>query len=250
MELNREWYRSEFIHHEFVGEHRQLESELSFYEAVVAGDMAQVDKNCEKNDFSNPEGMGILSEDPLRNLRYHFVVTVAMITRYCVHGGMEQDRAYSLSDFYILKMDKCKNIQEISKLHDIMCKDFCQQMNIIRKSKVLSKPVVLCLDYIYSHIHYRITLEELADYVSLSKNYLSALFKQEMGIPVSSYITNLKIEKACNLLQYSDYSLSEIAAYLSFSTESHFIQVFRRKIGFTPYEFRKNNFRQKWKSIE
>lgn len=250
MDLNKEWYRSEFTHHEFMNEHRTLENELSFYEAVVEGNMEAVEENCKKKDFSNPEGMGKLSENPLQNLRYHFVVTVAMITRYCVHGGMEQDKAYSLSDFYILKMDKCKTIEEISDLHDVMSKDFCQQMNIIKKSNVLSKPIVLCLDYIYTHIHYRITLEELAENLSLSKNYLSALFKSEMGIPVSNYILNLKIEKACDLLQYSDYSLSDITNYLAFSSESHFIKVFQKKMGMTPNKYRKQNFRSDWKHIE
>ena len=52
--------------------------------------------------------MGKLSENKLQNIRYHFVVTTAMIARYCVHNGMEQEKAYGLSDFYILKMDKCK----------------------------------------------------------------------------------------------------------------------------------------------
>lgn len=250
VDLNKEWYRSEFTHHEFLDEHRKLESELSFYEAVVDGNMELVEKNCKMKDFSNPEGMGKLSENPLQNLRYHFVVTVAMITRYCVHGGMEQDKAYSLSDFYILKMDKCKTIEEISELHDVMSKDFCQQMSIIKKSNILSKPIVLCIDYIYSHIHFRITLEELAEYLKLSKNYLSALFKKEMGMPVSTYIMKLKIDKACNLLQLSDYSLSEIANYLSFSSESHFIHTFQKEVGMTPNKYRKSNFRTDWNRIE
>ena len=195
------------------------------------------------------EGMGKLSEDPLQNIRYHFVVTTAMITRYCVHGGMEQEKAYSLSDFYILKMDSCKSIQEISKLHDTMCIDMCKQMNIIRNSQILSKPIVLCIDYIYSHIHYRITIKELADHLHLSESYLSKLFSKEMGISLSQYILDLKIEKAKNLLQYSEYNIVDIANYLSFSSQSHFIQVFQKKTGLTPHKYRTQNFRQEWQQM-
>lgn len=243
MDLSREWYRSEFLSHEFVDGHRPLERELSFYEAVVEGDMEAVEKNLKDKDFSNPNGMGKLSENPTQNLRYHFVVSAAMITRYCVHAGMEQDKAYSLSDFYINKMDKCRSVSEIAQVHDVMCKDFCQRMNEIKKSAVLSKHIVLCMDYIYSHIHYRITLDELADNLNISKNYLSALFKKEMGMTVSDYIRSLKIEKACNMLKFSDYSLSEIANYLDFSSESHFIATFSKTIGMTPNVYRKLNFR-------
>ena len=193
--------------------------------------------------------MGKLSEDPIQNIRYHFVVTTAMITRYCVHGGMEQEKAYSLSDFYILKMDSCKSIQEISKLHDTMCIDMCKQMNIIRNSQILSKPIVLCIDYIYSHIHYRITIKELADHLHLSESYLSKLFSKEMGVSLSQYILDLKIEKAKNLLQYSEYNIVDIANYLSFSSQSHFIQVFQKKTGLTPHKYRTQNFRQEWQQM-
>ena len=89
---------------------------------------------------------------------------------------MEQEKAYGLSDFYILKMDGCRTIEEISQLHDAMCLDYCNQMNILRNSQILSKPIVLCIDYIYSHIHYRITIKELAAYLKLSESYLSKLF--------------------------------------------------------------------------
>lgn len=249
MDLSKDWYRSEFIHHEDNKLHRPLETEFNFYDAVAEGDLAAVEENIKSSAFTNPEGMGQLSLNPLQNIRYHFVVTTSMITRYCIHAGMEQERAYGLSDFYILKMDSCKSIRQITELHDVMCMDFCKRMNVIRSKQILSKPIVLCIDYIYSHIHNRITIEELADYLNLSKSYLSKLFVKEMGIPVSQYILDLKIEKAKNLLQYSNYHIIEIANYLSFSSQSHFIQTFRKKTGLTPQRFRMQNFRSNWEDM-
>ena len=122
-------------------------------------------------------------------------------------------------------------------------------MNILRNSQILSKPIVLCIDYIYSHIHYRITIKELAAYLKLSESYLSKLFHKEMGLPLSEYILNLKIEKAKNLLQYSDYNIVDIANYLSFSSQSHFIQVFQKKTGLTPHKYRTQHFRSNWEQI-
>ena len=238
MDLSKDWIRSEFINHEILEQHRILENELTFYNAIVDGNIEYIEENIRQNTFTNPEGMGKLSENKLQNIRYHFVVTTAMITRYCVHGGMEQEKAYALSDFYILKMDKCRTIDQISRLHDTMCLDLCSRMNELKRRQILSKPIVLCLNYIYSHIHYRITIKELAEYLSLSESYLSKLFLKEMGIPLSHYITDLKIEKAKNLLQYSDYSIVEIANYFSFASQSHFIQVFQKKTGITPYKYR------------
>ena len=121
-------------------------------------------------------------------------------------------------------------------------------MNELKHRQILSKPIVLCLNYIYSHIHYRITIKELAEYLSLSESYLSKLFLKEMGIPLSHYITDLKIEKAKNLLQYSDYSIVEIANYFSFASQSHFIQVFQKKTSITPYKYRIMYFRTNWEA--
>lgn len=181
MDLSKEWYRSEFVNQEMLEQHRVIETEYMFYDAIANGNIEYVQDNCINQTFTNPDGMGKLSEDKLQNIRYHFVVTTAMITRYCVHAGMEQEQAYSLSDFYILKMDKCRTIDQISRLHDTMCLDFCSRMNELKRRQILSKPIVLCLNYIYSHIHYRITIKELAEYMSLSESYLSKLFLKIEG---------------------------------------------------------------------
>lgn len=106
--------------------------------------------------------------------------------------------------------------------------------------------MVLCLDYIYSHTHYRITIREVAEYLRLSESYLSRLFKKEMGISFSQYILNLKIDKAKNLLRFSEYSIGEITYYLGFSNESHFIQTFQKRVGETPNRYRRRCFRTEW----
>lgn len=246
MNLRKEWYQQELDISEESLTHRPLEEEYSFYSAVSSGDIAFVQENCKKNAFVNPDGMGILSLTPLTNIKYHFVITTAMITRHCVTAGMELEQAYRLSDFYILKMDSCNSIEAISRLHDDMVLDFTGKMLLLKKSSVISKPIIICIDYIYKHINSRITVQILADYTSLSPSYLSRLFKKELGISISDYICEKKIEKAENLLKYSDYSLIEIATYLAFSSQSHFIQTFKKFVGLTPKKYRDHYYRTIW----
>ncbi len=246
MNLRSEWYRQELKTGKEPIVHRSLEEENFFYQAVSSGDMDVVKKNCMKNTFINPEGMGILSTNPLTNIKYHFVVTVAMITRCCVNAGMELEQAYQLSDFYILKMDNCNSIKDVNQLHKTMAIDYTEKMLFLKKSSAISKSITLCIDYIYSHINSRITIEELAEYVSLSPSYLSRLFKKELGTSISEYITKRKIEKAQNLLRYSDSSIIDIANYLSFSSQSHFIQVFKNTVGLTPKKYRDYFYRISW----
>lgn len=249
MKLEKEWYLHELEKSEEQTTHRPLEEEYSFYTAVSSGDMDFVRENIRQGAFTNPDGMGVLSANPLTNLKYHFVITAALITRHCVENGMELEQAYRLSDFYILKMDACKSIREISQLHGNMALDFTGKMLLLSKNSILSKPIVTCTEYIYKHINERITLEALAIHCNLSESYLSRLFKEELGISVSHYIREKKIEKAQNLLKYSDFSFIQISNYLAFSSQSHFIQIFEKLVGMTPKKYRDKYYRTNWQCV-
>ncbi|MDF2941842.1 MAG: AraC-type DNA-binding protein [Herbinix sp.] len=248
MNIIKDWFHTEFIHREEFTTHRPLEDELQFYNAVKDGDIVYVTNNCVNHVFANPEGMGLLSEHPLQNLKFHFVVTTSMITRHCIDGGMESEKAYCLSDFYIQKVDKCQSKEEISDLHQTMCFDFTKNMQLLHKYNSFTKHIVLCIDYIYKNIHTRITLKDLADHLVLSESYLSKLFVKEVGMSISDYIRLKKIEKAENLLKYSDYNIIDIANYLSFSSQSHFTKAFEKQVGLSPKKYRDKYYRKSWLS--
>lgn len=245
MKLQQEWYQQETKDSEENKLHRPTNEEYAFYHAVCSGDVDTVRQNCEQQRFTDTDGIGILSKDALTNLKYHFVITTALITRYCMEAGMEMEQAYRLSDFYILKLDSIHSTQGIAELHDRMVMDFTGKMRLLQKGST-SKPITTCIDYIYVHIKERITIEELAEYTQLSASYLSRLFKKELGISVSDYIREKKIEKSQNLLKYCDYSLIEIANYLSFSSQSHFIQAFKQFVGMTPKKYRDLYYCTSW----
>lgn len=238
MGLQKEWQITETKNSEDEMLHRSTNEESAFYHAVSIGDIDFVRQNCEQKRFTNFEGVGKLSRDPVTNLKYHFVITAAFVTRICADKGMESEQAFRLSDFYIFKLDNLHTIQAIADLHDRMVMDFTGKMRLLQKNAGTSKPITACIEYVYTNIKDRITIEDLAEHTGLSTSYLSRLFKQELGISVSDYIREKKIEKAQNLLKFGDYSLIEIANYLSFSSQSHFIQTFKKLIGMTPKKYR------------
>ena len=59
--------------------HREPTEEFLFYRAVANGDVETVRRNCEQARFEDQEGVGVLSRNPVTNMKYHFVVTTAMI---------------------------------------------------------------------------------------------------------------------------------------------------------------------------
>ena len=226
--------------------HREPGEEFLFYRAVAAGLIDAVQENCDRGAFENLEGTGRLSNDPVTNLRYHFVVATAMITRFCTEGGMPMEEAFTLSDEYIRRMDCCTNIPEIIYVHHQMAMDFVCRMRQLHRNVASSKQVAQAIDYIYVHIMDRITVNELAASISISPTHLSRIFKQETGISVSEYIRQRKIDMAKNLLRFSGYDYVEIAVMLSYSSQSHFIQHFRSQTGMTPKAYRKQNYLNNW----
>ena len=209
-----------------VTSHREPGEEFLFYRSVAAGLIDAVQENCSRGAFENMEGAGKLSDNPVTNLRYHFVVTAAMLTRFCMEGGMPMEEAFGLSDEYIRRMDCCNNMAEIVYVHDQMALDFVCRMRHLRKNIASSKQV--------------------AEAIGISPTHLSRIFKQETGVAVSEYIRQRKIDMAKNLLRFSNYDFVEIAVMLSYSSQSHFIQHFRSQTGMTPKAYRKQNYLNNW----
>lgn len=243
MDINRELFYKEFVQRENDILRAPYNPELEFYSAVKSGDMNKL-QNLYTQPLLDKPGLGTLSEDPLQNMKYHFVITAALVARYCIEGGMEMAVAYSLSDFYIQKADRCKMPQDVSALHRIMCFDYAKRMKNLRKEKICSRHVANCIDYIYDHLHTRITAAFLAEYVGLDPSYLSRLFKKETGSTISEYIQFKKIETAKNMLVYSDHSPSRISSILAFPSQSYFTEIFHKHTSMTPLRYRAHYFRK------
>ncbi|MGN0350721.1 MAG: helix-turn-helix domain-containing protein [Roseburia sp.] len=240
---NKLLYR-EFLNRENHVVRAPYQIELDFYTSVKMGELEKVKKLC-PDDLSTKEGLGILSDDPLQSLKYHVVIGISMITRYCIDGGMDYHAAYTLSDYYIQIADKCTSINELSSLHKTMCLDYAAKMKDLRSTlHPYSKHVSTCIDYIYDNLHTRITLESLAAHVGLSTAHLSRLFKQETSMSVSKYIQCQKIAVAKRMLEHSDYSISSIAETLAFSSQSHFSNVFFKYTKETPLQYRNIHTRE------
>lgn len=96
-------------------------------------------------------------------------------------------------------------------------------------------------EYIEQNYSSNITLEDAAEYVNISPNYLSALFKQKEQIGFSAYITKVRIEKAKSLLVEPTLKIYNICDMVGYKDVSHFYKIFKEYTGYSPNEYRKNN---------
>ena len=215
--------------------HTTYREENLRYHLLMQGDMAAVE---EAYRISDPKLQGKLSSDPVRNMRYLFIIGTGLATRYAIEAGVPQERVYSLSDLYIQKADILPTEKELRELVREFWTKLVELVQLSKNKNIYSKPIMTCLDYIDTHFTTRITLSELASQVKMHPNYLAALFKKEMGESFGSYLMRRKIETAQALLTRTEYTYSQIAYSLAFCSQSHFIKAFREKTGFTPRQYR------------
>lgn len=229
--VEQELIHKEFLNREYTMKHLPYEREMEFYQSVQSGNIKQV------LSLMMPlagDGFGLLSKDPIRNLKYHLIISISMITRFCIEGGMEKETAYDISDIFVNRADLCKSEAEIKDLHLEMVTYYTKKMKLLKQKNLYSKPVILSLDYVYDHLQEKITLTDIAAHLSLTPQYFSRLFRRETGITFSEYIMRKRIEAAKNMLKYSNYSATDIGNYLCFSSHSHFVHCFHKYVGMTP----------------
>ncbi len=244
---NRKLTHTIFLQREHQLGHHSYDEEMRQYEYIKQGNMLGIE---ESKDMFTSSKTGVLSDDPLRNTKYLFVASMTLVTRFCIEGGMEAETAYTLSDLYIQQADQCTSVTAVETLHTEMVTDLTQRMAAHQKKAVLSRAVLLCMDFIYYNLHTSITVRALAEHAGLSPSYLSRLFKKETGYSISEYIRRKRVEAAENMLKFSDYTYSEISNYLMFSSQSHFIKVFKEITGYTPKSYRNRFFRHNWPNKE
>lgn len=93
-------------------------------------------------------------------------------------------------------------------------------------------------DYIFHHLNEKITIDEIAANVFLSKIYCENLFKKHTGKTIMNYINEQKINNACSLLLQSDIPLKHISETLGFYDYNYFSRIFKAQTGVSPQKYR------------
>ena len=181
---------------------------------------------------------GKLSENEIRNERNLGICSITLATRAAIEGGAAPAKAYKLSDLYINKIDQCKRMTEIFEYRKRSLYDFAKLVVEEREKRANSRYTEQCKEYIRKYYHQKICIPDIAEALGGSESHLSRIFKKETGESIQKYSMHMRIERAENLLKYSEASLTEISEYLCFSSQSHFGKVFKVYKNMTPKQYR------------
>ncbi|MDX8047220.1 helix-turn-helix domain-containing protein [Gracilibacillus sp. S3-1-1] len=221
--------------------------EVSFHntyhwEKVLLQAIRDGDKEKLKELIDNPDGRaGVLSKKShLRNSKNLAISVITLATRAAIEGGVYGETAYTISDLFIQELEELQQVKEVLIRMNKALFTFTDKVKETRRSKY-SPPILKCQTYIYQHLYEKITLQQLAKLVNIHESYLSILFTNEVGIPISKYIVREKIEEAKRLLLHTDSSITDIYTLLQFYDQSHFTKTFKKIVGVTPRTYRQKS---------
>lgn len=215
--------------------YNSYDAERQFLRMVRKGDLAAL-----KQWIASAPAVrgGTLAADQLRQIKNTFVVSATLVSRAAIQGGMDVEDAFSLSDAFIQKAELLNTPNQLTNLQYHMALEFTERVDRIRCGKQPTALLLSVRNYIQHHISESIRIEEIAKELYMSRPYLSAKFKQDIGQSLTDFILQEKTEEAKRLLRYTGKSSAAIGLYLGFSSPSHFSRVFRKYAGCNPGEYR------------
>lgn len=214
--------------------HTRYTTEIKIFSCVQQGDINKLIK--ELKNISAFVVTGKLSNDSVMQYRYLAVSTITLATRYAIQGGLNEKEAYDFSDRVIMSVD---GMNSRNKILNLLAKEIYNLTNMVNKSKLKpsqSPHIRKCICYINENMNEKLTVFKLSEICNISPDYLSQIFKEEMGENLSAYITRRKLETAKDMIVQGK-SNQEICEALGFSSVSHFITAFKRNYHMTPTEY-------------
>lgn len=217
--------------------HNTYRTEQTLLDLIEKGDVGALDEWLKDAPAVRP---GSIAPDQLRQVKNTLIVTATLASRAAVRGGMDMEDAFSLSDAYIRKCELLQTPDRIINLQYHMVLDFTSQVSNLKLHGNSSALAAAVAEYVRHHLSDPVSTEKIAEKLHFSRTWLSRKFHEETGIPLSDFIRIKKTEEAQRLLRYTDKSLREISVYLGYSSQSHFQTVFKKQLGVTPMQYRRN----------
>lgn len=157
-------------------------------------------------------------------------------------------RKYLLEEKYISSISNVimnVNYQDLLKLSSIdqLTNFMVKMINSISTlgtngNSSINKLVEKSIQYLEDHYSENISLEEVCEYVAMSKNYFCYLFKRETGKSMWVLLTEIRMEKARYMLEHTDMKSYEISYNIGYDNPSYFSKLFKKMHAMTPNEYK------------
>lgn len=174
----------------------------------------------------------------LRDGKNTLLIFCHQCSRASIEGGLPAASAMALQRSFMQKIEQCRTMSSLMQLNQEMVSAFVRAVHDHNTTPKISPEIIKSCKYIRSHILDDLSLEEISSSAGYSEYYFSRKFRREMGMKVSDYIRDKKLEYAKMLLTSTGKSVQEISDTLRFSSRNYFSRIFKEKVGLSPVEYR------------
>ena len=180
---------------------------------------------------------------------YNAIIQLFSVLRKKYYNGCQMptgEGGYFLFDFKI-DLYQFHTADELKEHLLMILKEVCEK-NEENENELLIENILV---YLENHYADDITLNELAEHkYFVSVGHLSRTFKNKTGLTFSKYLTEVRLKKAKEFLENTDFDITDIAAFTGYNDASYFTQIFRKSCGMTPSEYRSMERKNKKGNIE
>lgn len=150
--------------------------------------------------------------------------------------GIDDDEAFGDNPF--AQIAAMKTMDAVKEWLDETCRKMISDLTE-KRTNVAQSQMILAESYIREHYNDPdFSLNQVCNHVYLSISYFSSLFKQHTGETFIEYLTRYRLEKAKELLAFTQWKTYDIAARVGYSDPQYFSVIFKRNTGMTPKEYR------------
>lgn len=136
------------------------------------------------------------------------------------------------------RLDSCMDLEQLLSLGLCCCRQMIETC-IAGKTEKNSRAVRKVQHYLGQHVREEINLDKIASQVGLTGAYISTIFKKETGMTLTSYLIQLRIERAKELIRNTDKTINEIAYEVGYVDARYFSKLFIKTVGIKPVEYRR-----------
>lgn len=227
-----------YLERELGVTHTPFKLELSLFNAIKDGDEEAL-KKAIQDYLDYGVIIGNMTGIQGANVYYWGIATISTATHYAILGGLDETDAYNMSDKYLQELSTIRSFEECLSFLESKGIELVRAVKRVKERNPYSHHVSKALHYIHIHLHEKITIDDIASHLGISRDYLSILFKNEVGVSLHRFINSEKVKASLPLLE-KNKPINEIAYILGFCSETHFITVFKKELGMTPKRFKTN----------
>ena len=204
---------------------------------ITKGDVLLAQKEFEKYTVSSADI--IRNNDSIRNIKNLLLVTNTLFRRASYLGGVHPIYLDELSGKWAIKIEETMCINELNHMYLQMLCSYClltKEHSLSQYSQIVKEALI----FINLNISSNLTVKKVAHEVGLSPDYLTRLFKKELGVNIITYINRKRIYTSLKLLKNTNLSIDEISDLVGLNNTSYFYTLFKKEIGISPNKYRVN----------